>query len=414
MSNTPSTNYVTDQELNFESDPTDLSRLILADKDKVIEFVGMLNSMDQKEIGDRRLVVAIGTGGTISMIEIEGDDGKKIKIPSLDFDDIFQKTEPSLRDKFIVKDLPIFKIDSSQMQYTHVHDLAIIKTYIETYLKKEFAGFLFIHGTDTMAEASSIMANMLGEDLVKPIVYTGSQTSINEERSDAGKNVRDALYTLASMDAERQADIVIVFGDGIIYAYGAQKVHEKSSNAFDSPMLELAGELSVPGSIIELQKWTRQRAAQATRSRIFTGKSHLLEIDSKMSMDSGFVEYQIEHPSVRGVSIATYGAGTADMEIVEAAAKAIHGKQIPGFAFNPASFGAANKEKHAIYPSEEKLARLGFETIRMTPEFGRGKYELAIRRFSGNINEIRDFMRRQYLGEIPTEITRRRTALLRH
>ncbi len=408
------TKFQEEDQLTFVEDPTDLNNLLKVDQAKVKAFAEMINNLSEDEIGQRLLVLAIGTGGTIACTEKSGPNGSITKEPSLDFERMFGQTEPLLQEKFLVKGLDAFQLDSSQMQFVNVHDLAIIISYLQKNISKDFGGFLVIHGTDTMAEASGHMTNMLGERLVKPLVYTGAQTPIGQDRSDGGKNLREALYTIKAQDDENMAEILIAFGDAAIYSYGAQKVSEQSSNAFDSPLLELAAELSIPGKIIQLQQWTRQRSSQATKPRIYRGTSHLYEPTSKMSVDPSFVDHCISHPSVQGVAISTYGAGTADQKIIKAAAQAMKKKGIPGFAWNPASLGIRKNESNAKYPSEEELQELGFETIYMTPEFARGKFEVAIRRFPNNPREITDFMTRQYVGEIPTEVTKRRSPLLRH
>ena len=400
-------------------DPTNLDNLKILDAAKVRKFVEEVNAITPEEIAGRTLVLAIGTGGTIAMKEHEvvGADGqkRKIKKPSLDFEDMFQKTESGLADEFLMKGLDALALDSSQMTYDHVHDLAIVKCYIEANINKKIAGFLIIHGTDTMAEASGHMAMMMGKKLRNPMVYTGAQAPIGKPRSDGGSNLRDALYTIKAMDADDKADVVISFGDGVVFAHGAQKRHNSNRNAFDSPLHELAGDLSTPGKLVNLVQWVRSRVEEASKPNIYGGYSHLLEVHSKMSESPQRVYDQIMHESVNGVILTTYGAGTADSEVVQVAAKAIKRKGIPGFACNPAALGAETEEKRKEqYESEAELERLGFRTVQSTTEIIRAKFELAIRRFRGNIAEVVEFMHgTNYIGEIPTGQTKRRSPLLR-
>jgi len=84
----------------------------------------------------------------------------KILVPSLDFQKIFSRVEPGLNDKFQVESLDAFAIDSANMKFSNVHDLVIIINYLSHHIKKEFLGFLILHGTDTMAEASGHLAAM--------------------------------------------------------------------------------------------------------------------------------------------------------------------------------------------------------------------------------------------------------------
>ncbi len=56
----------------------------------------------------------------------------------------------------------------------------------------DYDGFVITHGTDTLAYTSSALSYML-QGLRKPVVLTGSQVPISFKKTDAKKNVADAL-----------------------------------------------------------------------------------------------------------------------------------------------------------------------------------------------------------------------------
>ena len=106
-------------------EPGDLKHLQKIDPDKVVAFVRALNHCPEKSLKGKKLVAAIGTGGTISM-KVESD----IRVPDLDFEGVFSRTDPHLKDTFEVLGLDAFKLDSPQMDYSHIHDLAIAMSYV--------------------------------------------------------------------------------------------------------------------------------------------------------------------------------------------------------------------------------------------------------------------------------------------
>ncbi len=131
--------------LRFIEDPTDLSQLTYTDQAALKAYVEAINAMPLKHIEQKKLVLAIGTGGTISM---KSKNGKLI--PDLDFDNIMGFANPHLQETFLVKGFDAFRIDSSQMDYDYIRDLVIIMSYIWKNVQLPFAGFFILHGTDTM------------------------------------------------------------------------------------------------------------------------------------------------------------------------------------------------------------------------------------------------------------------------
>ncbi|MCX6825433.1 MAG: asparaginase domain-containing protein [candidate division SR1 bacterium] len=394
--------------LQFVKDPLDLANLEIIDPVLVQNFVKRINSLEN--IGDKKLIIAIGTGGTISMEEQDTPTGK-ILVPSLDFPKIFARVEPGLNNKFQVESLDAYAIDSANMKFSNVHDLVIVINYISKNIQNKFLGFLILHGTDTMAEASGHLAAMFGDSLQYPVVYTGAQHSIVDPMHDAGLNIRNSIYALEGISEAGFADVVITFGDGIILSCGAKKVSDISKNAFESPMHELIADLSKPQYPIGLHEKLLRRAKDNTGKapRVYSGYTHLLEINSKIAMSPEQIIRQIQDPMVHGVLLVTYGAGTADDDIINAISKTTREKGISAFAASPINSDPALH----IYESAKKMRNIGIEPLYMTPEFARAKFEIAIRECKGNVTEVSKFMGIGYIGEIPTAETRRKSPLLR-
>ena len=137
----------------FLADPADLSQLSIIDPQAVKDFVQTLNALEGTNLGKRKIVVAIGTGGTISM---KTEDG--IRAPHLGANAIFDQVHTVLNQHFEICALEAFCFDSAQFTYRHVRDLAITMTHIWHNANVPFAGFLILHGTDTITHMGAAMS----------------------------------------------------------------------------------------------------------------------------------------------------------------------------------------------------------------------------------------------------------------
>ena len=83
-------------------------------------------------------------------------------------------------------------LDSVNMQF---QDWAKIATDIEENYDR-FDAFIVLHGTDTMAYATSALSFML-VNLSKPVIVTGSQLPLSEIRNDAATELDKLVLLLA-------------------------------------------------------------------------------------------------------------------------------------------------------------------------------------------------------------------------
>lgn len=105
---------------------------------------------------------------------------------------------------------------------------------------KKYDGFIIIHGTDTLAYTASALSYAL-KNIDKPIIFTGAQKPLDDINSDGRNNLINSCL-VAQMEL---AGINIVFGSKILKGNRSTKVSESSLDAFDSPMKEPIGEISL-------------------------------------------------------------------------------------------------------------------------------------------------------------------------
>ncbi|RYL91642.1 asparaginase [Sporolactobacillus sp. THM19-2] len=93
-----------------------------------------------------------------------------------------------------------------------------------------YDSFIITHGTDTMAYTASALSYLL-YNLQKTVVLTGSQVPVSFRRTDAKKNIKDAL-TFAKR--ANLPGVYIVFDGKAILGTRAVKMRTKSYDAFES------------------------------------------------------------------------------------------------------------------------------------------------------------------------------------
>ena len=164
-------------------------------------------------------ILLLATGGTIA--SVEGNEGL---VPGLSAEELLNYFSKSSRNLEIDCKI-LMNIDSTNMQPEHWKEIAnaVFNHY------DDYDGFVITHGTDTLAYTSSALSYML-QGLRKPVVLTGSQVPISFKKTDAKKNVADALR----FACEDVGGVFIVFDSRVIIGTRAVKMRTKSYDAFES------------------------------------------------------------------------------------------------------------------------------------------------------------------------------------
>lgn len=164
-------------------------------------------------------ILLIATGGTIA--SVEGKDGLA---PGLSADELFVHFQTASQPVDVTCQV-LMNRDSTNMQPEHWVQMAdAISQHYEQY-----DGFVITHGTDTLGYTAAALSYML-QGLKKPVVITGSQIPISFKKTDAKKNVADALR-FASEDV---GGVFVVFDGRVILGTRAVKMRTKSYDAFES------------------------------------------------------------------------------------------------------------------------------------------------------------------------------------
>lgn len=167
-------------------------------------------------------ILLIQTGGTIAM----NAKGAGVELDPDSWSKVLYKEIPELSEIAEVTTFPLFFEDSSDLNASHWMQLAgCIEDKYEIY-----DGFVILHGTDTMAYSASELSFGL-RNLGKPVIFTGSQLPMSTIRSDARRNLVNAIE-LATMDFK---EVGICFNDALYRGNRATKMSIGDFDAFGSP-----------------------------------------------------------------------------------------------------------------------------------------------------------------------------------
>lgn len=167
-------------------------------------------------------ILLIQTGGTIAM----NAKGAGVELDPERWSKVLYEEIPELNEIAEIITFPLFFEDSSDLNSWHWVKLA--SCIDEKY--DEFDGFVILHGTDTMAYSASALSFGL-KNLGKPVIFTGSQLPMSTIRSDARRNLVNAIE-LATMDFK---EVGICFNDALYRGNRATKLSIGDFDAFGTP-----------------------------------------------------------------------------------------------------------------------------------------------------------------------------------
>lgn len=183
-------------------------------------------------------ILLVQTGGTIAMDIIMGE-------PRLDpskWSEVMYKEIPELSQIAEIDIKQLFFEDSSDIDPDHWSRLIrFIEKQYDTY-----DGFVILHGTDTMAYTACALSFGL-QNLSKPVILTGSQVPMSNIRSDARRNLVNAIE-MATLPLN---EVAICFNDFVYRGNRATKMSIGDFDAFDSPNFPPLAEI---GLHIEIRK----------------------------------------------------------------------------------------------------------------------------------------------------------------
>lgn len=188
-------------------------------------------------------------------------------------------------------------IDSACMTPQHWHNIAahIIEYY------DDYAGFVVLHGTDTLAYTASMLSFLL-QGVTKSVIVTGSQIPLIEPCSDAHNNLLVSMQLCAKYAIP---EVSVYFANQLLRGNRVVKTSTSSMIAFESanypPLATFENHLK-----IHQRNWLTPSEPSFVNPTINSGQVATLYLAPTMPND------MIEHllaAHITGLVIVSYGAG---------------------------------------------------------------------------------------------------------
>lgn len=251
-------------------------------------------------MGDSVLVV--NAGGTIGMVDtpdgyapVPGALG-----PYLDW--IVEMSRGELAPiTFLELDPPIDSANATPASWCEIASILFER-------RSDHPGFVVLHGTDTMAYASSALSFLL-PSFGKPVVVTGSQIPIARTRSDGRQNFIGSLEVAADGGVP---EVTLLFGEALFRGNRAMKVDASGLDAFDSPRFPPLAEIGIDVVV-------NHPAVRVTDGPPRLNAGTLGNVAS-VRLFPGFsasILANMCRPPLQGLVIEAYGAGNGPSEDLE-------------------------------------------------------------------------------------------------
>ncbi len=239
-------------------------------------------------------VLVLHTGGTIGMVETPAGSAPAPAALGPYLDAIVSSSAGELPPIDLVELDPL--IDSSNATPDTWCTIAKI---LDSH-RDDYAGFVVLHGTDTMAYTSSALSFLLPA-FGRPVVVTGSQIPIARARSDGRQNLVGALQVAARPDVP---EVSLLFGKLLLRGNRATKIDASGFDAFDSPrcapLAHIGVDIAVNHAIVRAPQaepaLLAGRLAKVAAVRLFPGFS-------------ASILANLCRPPLQGLIIEAYGVG---------------------------------------------------------------------------------------------------------
>ena len=167
--------------------------------------------------------------------------------------------------------------------------------------RTEAHGIVILHGTDTMAFTAAALAFVL-EGLDRPVVMTGAQRPLAAHRTDARRNLVDAVE-LATCDIP---EVGICFDGLLLRGCRAVKGDARSYHAFESPGVE---PLARMGFDVDISAHVRRPSGEFRCDPRFDSRVAVVYVTP--GLEPATVSAMLDSKAApRGIVLAAFGVGT--------------------------------------------------------------------------------------------------------
>lgn len=251
--------------------------------------VKMQNKRTEIRINMKKILL-IQTGGTIAM----NAKGAGVALHPEAWSEVLYEEIPELNEVAEIITIPLFFEDSSDLNSSHWKQLA---TCIQEKYE-QFDGFVILHGTDTMAYSASALSFGL-QNLRKPVIFTGSQLPMSTIRSDARRNLVNAIE-LATLPFK---EVGICFNDALYRGNRSTKMSIGDFDAFASPNFAPLADIG-----IHIEEQISAYFGEGDLKNTASYSNDVFVLTAHPNMNPEFLE-DLNLSKIRAVVLRAFGSG---------------------------------------------------------------------------------------------------------
>lgn len=247
-----------------------------------------------------RLIVILGTGGTIAGTAKTASDGVGYTAAQLRVEDLLAAV-PALAGRRLEAH-QIAQLDSKDMDVVTWQRLA--GAVHEQLARPEVAGIVVTHGTDTLEETAYFLQRVLAP--AKPVVLTAAMRPATALAPDGPQNLFDAVQVAAEPGA---MGVVVAFAGRVHDAAQVRKTHSYRVDAFESVDGALVARVE-EGVVRVLGRWPQGDALGLARISRPAGQWPRVDIVLNHAGTDGRIVRALLDAGVDGIVAAGTGNGT--------------------------------------------------------------------------------------------------------
>lgn len=261
------------------------------------------------------VVVMVATGGTIAM---KIDPVKQAPVPAITGEDLVA-TVPDLGKIARVEVQNLSNVPSDYMDAERW--VGVTRAVTEALGRREVAGVIVSHGTDTLEETAWFLDLTVASD--KPIVLIGAQRNASEPDFDGPRNILNAARICVSPEA-RGKGAMIALNNQINAAREATKSHTSSVETFRSGELGFIG-VADPDRVLFYRMPIRRQHVPLVAPKGGKPASPLprVEIVAMYGGADGALLKAAVASGVQGIVVQALGWGNVNIPMYEAIQEAV-------------------------------------------------------------------------------------------
>lgn len=298
----------------------------------VVAFIACLFVVSPVSAQKKPVVVFLATGGTIAM---KIDPAKRAPVPAISGEDLLASV-PDAAKYATVEVRNVSNVPSGYMN--PMRWIALTKEVTVALTRKEVAGVVVSHGTDTLEETAYWLDLTVESD--KPVVLIGAQRNASEPDFDGPRNLLNALRIAVDPQSKGKG-AMITLNNEINAAREVTKTHTSNVETFRSGDFGLLGEVDFDRIVYWRAPLRRQHLSIKSDTMPYVDI-----IATYGGADGYLIKAAVEH-GAKGLVIQALGMGNVNEPMFAAIKDAIskgtlvvitsrvpNGRVLPNYGYN--------------------------------------------------------------------------------